>query len=255
MKYQIPLTLSSVLFRFFDFLDSSMLPTTAPLTQPLVPQPAARLPFPVEWLASPAPAPYPEAVALMEERVAAIRAGEAPAAVWLVEHPPLYTAGTSADPHDLLMPDRFPVYASGRGGQYTYHGPGQRVIYPMLDLKLLGGDVRRFVHTLEAWAIAALARFGVTAETREDRVGLWVRRGPGREDKIGAIGVRVRRWVSFHGMALNVNPNLSHFGGIVPCGISDHGVTSLADLGIEATLADLDAALIETFPEVFGPLA
>lgn len=227
----------------------------AELARPLIPQPESRLPFPVEWLGSPGPAPYPEAVDLMEARVAAIRAGTAGAAVWLLEHPPLYTAGTSADPRDLLMPDRFPVYASGRGGQYTYHGPGQRVIYPMLDLKRLGGDIRLFVHTLEAWAIAALATFGVAAETRPDRVGLWVRRGGDREDKIGAIGVRVRRWVSFHGMALNVAPDLSHFSGIIPCGISDHGVTSLRDLGIAADLADLDAALIATFAETFGPLA
>lgn len=255
MKYQIPLALSSALFRFSRFLDMSMLPPLAELAQPLIPQPESRLPFPVAWLASAAPAPYPAAVELMEARVAAIRAGTAEAAVWLLEHPALYTAGTSADPHDLLAPDRFPVFQSGRGGQYTYHGPGQRVIYPMLDLKRLGGDVRLFVHTLEAWAIAALASFGVTAETRADRVGLWVRRGPNREDKIGAIGVRVRRWVSFHGMALNVNPDLSHFSGIVPCGISDHGVTSLRDLGIPATLADLDAALIATFPTAFAPLA
>lgn len=255
MKYQIPRGLSSALFRFFRFLEMSMPVSLAELARPLIPQPESRLPFPVEWLGSAAPAPYPEAVELMESRVAAIRDGRADPAIWLLEHPPLYTAGTSADPRDLLMPDRFPVYASGRGGQYTYHGPGQRVIYPMLDLKRLGGDVRLFVHTLEAWAIAALARFGVTAETRPDRVGLWVRRGGNREDKIGAIGVRVRRWVSFHGMALNVCPDLTHFTGIVPCGISDHGVTSLADLGIAATLADLDAALIATFGEVFGPLA
>ncbi len=255
MKYQIPQALSRTLFRFSCFLDASMPSVPAELAQPLIPQPESALPFAVEWLRSAAPAPYPAAVDFMETRAAEIRAGTAPAAVWLVEHPPLYTAGTSADPRDLLAPDRFPVFQSGRGGQYTYHGPGQRVIYPMLDLKRLGGDVRLFVHTLEAWAIAALATFGVTAETRPDRVGLWVRRGGNREDKIGAIGVRVRRWVSFHGMALNVNPTLSHFTGIVPCGISDHGVTSLADLGIDASLADLDAALIATFPTTFAPLA
>ncbi len=219
------------------------------------PQPNPAFPGSPEWLRSDMPVAYPDAVELMESRVAAIHAGTASPAVWLLEHPPLYTAGTSADAHDLLMPDRFPVYQSGRGGQYTYHGPGQRVIYPMLDLKALGGDVRLFVHSLEAWAIAALARFGVAAETRPDRVGLWVVRGPGREDKIGAIGVRVRRWVSFHGMALNLDPDLSHFTGIVPCGIADHGVTSLRDLGVAATMADLDRALIETFGDVFGPLA
>lgn len=219
------------------------------------PQPNPAFTGSPEWLRSDAPVAYPDAVELMERRVAEIHAGTANPAVWLLEHPPLYTAGTSADEHDLLMPDRFPVYQSGRGGQYTYHGPGQRVIYPMLDLKTFGSDVRLFVHSLEAWAIAALARFGVTAETRPDRVGLWVVRGPGREDKIGAIGVRVRRWVSFHGMALNLAPDLTHFTGIVPCGIANHGVTSLKDLGVEASMADLDAALVATFGEVFGPLA
>ena len=219
------------------------------------PQPNPAFPGSPEWLRSTGPVAYPDAVDLMDSRVAEIHHGTAKPAVWLLEHPPLYTAGTSADADDLLMPDRFPVYQSGRGGQYTYHGPGQRVIYPMLDLKAFGGDVRLFVHSLEAWAIAALARFGVTAETRPDRVGLWVVRGLGREDKIGAIGVRVRRWISFHGMALNVSPDLTHFTGIVPCGIANHGVTSLKDLGVDATMADLDAALIATFGEVFGPLA
>jgi lipoyl(octanoyl) transferase len=222
---------------------------------PFSPPPQSSLPFAVEWLFSADPVAYPDAVAFMEARVAAIREGTAAPAVWLLSHPPLYTAGTSADPKDLLAPDRFPVYASGRGGQYTYHGPGQRVIYVMLDLKSLGGDVRRFVHALEAWGIAALARFGVAAETRADRVGLWVARGQGREDKIAAIGVRVRRWVSFHGMAINLAPDLSHFSGIVPCGIADHGVTSLADLGIAAGMKDLDAALAETFGPVFADLA
>jgi len=221
--------------------------------QPFSPQPVGDLP--VTWLSSAAPVPYPEAVAFMEDRVAAIRAGRASQAIWLLEHPPLYTAGTSADPKDLLMPDRFPVYASGRGGQYTYHGPGQRVIYVMLDIKAFGADVRAFVHALEAWGIAALAHLGVTAEPRPDRVGLWVERGQGREDKVAAIGVRVRRWVSFHGMAINLAPDLSHFSGIVPCGIADHGVTSLADLGVSATMADLDDALTATFAEIFGPLA
>ncbi len=209
-----------------------------------------------EWRWETAPLAYPEAVAAMEARVDAIRAGEAPELVWLVEHPPLYTAGTSAAPEELLDP-RFPVFETGRGGRYTYHGPGQRVVYVMLDLKRRGPDVRAYVHALEGWAIRALDRIGVEAETRPDRIGLWVRRTdrntPWVEDKIGAIGVRVRRWVSFHGLALNVEPDLSHFGGIVPCGISAHGVTSLVDLGIPATMADLDAALQSTFEGVFGP--
>ncbi|MBN2751749.1 MAG: lipoyl(octanoyl) transferase LipB [Rhodospirillaceae bacterium] len=222
---------------------------------PVFPPPETDLPFPVAWLKSDHPVPYPEAVAFMEARVASIRDGSAPQAIWMLQHPALYTAGTSARPQDLLMPDRFPVYASGRGGQYTYHGPGQRVIYVMLDIKAFGGDVRCFVHALEAWGIAALGHLGVVAEPRADRVGLWVARGAGREDKVAAIGVRVRRWISFHGMAINAHPNLSHFSGIIPCGISDHGVTSLADLGNPATMADLDAALIATFAETFAPLA
>ncbi len=235
-----------------------MPPVTAVLPRfiaPISPAPESVLPFAVDWLFSAEPVAYPDAVAFMEERVAAIREGRATPAIWLLSHPPLYTAGTSADPRDLLAPDRFPVYASGRGGQYTYHGPGQRVVYAMLDLKALGGDVRRFVHALEAWGIAALARFGVAAETRADRVGLWVTRDQGREDKIAAIGVRVRRWVSFHGMAINLSPELSHFSGIVPCGISDHGVTSLKDLGIAADMNALDAALTETFGPAFAELA
>jgi len=232
---------------FTTFRNSPMYPL------PISPQPDVGLP--VTWLSSARPVPYPEAVAFMENRAAAIREGRETQAIWLLEHPPLYTAGTSAKPGDLLMPDRFPVYASGRGGQYTYHGPGQRVVYVMLDIKTFGSDVRAFVHALEVWGIAALARMGVTAEPRADRVGLWVARGRGREDKIAAIGVRVRRWVTFHGMAINLAPDLSHFSGIVPCGIADHGVTSLADLGIEAAMPDLDAALIATFAEVFGPLA
>lgn len=209
-----------------------------------------------EWRWEDRPLPYAEAVAAMEARVEAIRAGEAPELIWLIEHPPLYTAGTSSDPRELLDP-RFPVFETGRGGRYTYHGPGQRVAYVMLDLKRRGPDVRAYVHALEDWAIRALGCLGVEAETRPDRIGLWVRRTdrntPWVEDKIGAIGVRVRRWVSFHGLALNVEPDLSHFGGIVPCGISAHGVTSLVDLGIPATMADLDAALRGTFAEVFGP--
>jgi lipoyl(octanoyl) transferase len=208
-----------------------------------------------EWREETRPVPYPEALARMEVRVEEIRAGTAPELVWLLEHPPLYTAGTSADPKELLDA-RFPVFQTGRGGRYTYHGPGQRTAYVMLDLRRRNPDVRAYVHALEEWAIRALARLGVEAETRPDRIGLWVRRSdrntPHVEDKIGAIGVRVRRWVTFHGIALNVEPDLTHFGGIVPCGISGHGVTSLLDLGVPATMADLDAALKAAFGEVFG---
>jgi lipoyl(octanoyl) transferase len=193
----------------------------------------------------------------MERAVALIASGQLAEQVWLLEHPPLYTAGTSARPQDLVDPHRFPVFAAGRGGQYTYHGPGQRVCYVMLDLDRRGRDVRAFVERLERWTIRALARLGVIGEVREGRVGVWVERGGGsgggrREDKIAAIGIRVRRWVSFHGLALNVAPDLSHYGGIVPCGISRHGVTSLADLGIDASLADVDAALMREFTEIFS---
>jgi lipoyl(octanoyl) transferase len=193
----------------------------------------------------------------MEARVAAIRAGTARELVWLLEHPPLYTAGTSAKPGDLLVNDRFPVFATGRGGQYTYHGPGQRVGYVMLDLKRRGPDLRRFVRDLEEWLIVTLARFGVAGERRPGRVGIWVARGGGREDKIAAIGVRVRHWVSYHGVALNRDPDLEHFSGIVPCGIAGSpeepfGVTSLAALGVAVDNAALDAALRASFPEVFG---
>ncbi|RMD88281.1 MAG: lipoyl(octanoyl) transferase LipB [Alphaproteobacteria bacterium] len=207
---------------------------------------------PVEWQIFDAPIDYERAVAAMERRVAAIRAGLAPECVWLLEHPPLYTAGTSARPDDLLVPDRFPVYRTGRGGQFTYHGPGQRVAYVMLDLKRRGGDLRRYIADLEGWLIATLARFGVTAEIRPDRVGVWVVHEDGREEKIAAIGVRVRRWVSYHGIALNVAPNLDHFTGIVPCGIREHGVTSLAALGIAVGMAEVDAALRASFAEQFA---
>lgn len=212
---------------------------------------------PVEWLISDDPVPYPEAVCRMEARVDAIRAGTAPELVWLLEHPPLYTAGTSARDQDLLAPDRFPVYSTGRGGEFTYHGPGQRVGYVMLDLKRRGPDLRRYVHDLEEWLIRTLAQFNVTGERRDGRVGIWIDRGrdggrPGQEDKIAAIGVRVRRWVSFHGVSLNVEPDLEHFTGIVPCGIEGHGVTSLADLGLPVTMADVDAALRATWDGVFG---
>jgi len=205
----------------------------------------------VDWRVSTAPVDYPAAVAAMEDRVAAIRHGTAPEQVWLLEHPPLYTAGTSANADDLLSPGRFPVYRTGRGGQFTYHGPGQRVGYVMLDLKRRTPDVRRFVHDLEEWLIRALSRFNVVGERRDGRVGIWVARDGGREDKIAAIGVRVRQWVTFHGVSLNVDPNLAHFDGIVPCGVHGHGVTSLVDLGIPATLEDADIALREAWHEVF----
>ena len=210
----------------------------------------------VEWLISHQPVPYQDAIADMEARVAKIAAGQAPEQVWLLEHPALYTSGTSAKAADLLDP-RFPVIASGRGGQLTYHGPGQRVAYVMLDLKRRRPDVRTYVAALERWIIRALAAFDVAGERREDRVGVWVRRpdkGPGFEDKIAAIGVRVRRWVSFHGIAVNVAPDLAHFAAIVPCGVSDprYGVTSLADLGRPVSMAEFDMALRRAFEEVFG---
>jgi lipoyl(octanoyl) transferase len=216
----------------------------------------------VEWRVSDGLVPYEEALAWMEARVAAIVAGEAEECVWLLEHPPLYTAGTSARPEDLIEPDRFPVYPSQRGGQYTYHGPGQRVAYVMLDLNRRSRDVRRFVAALEDWVIAALAEFQVRGERRAGRVGVWVARpekapladGSPAEDKIAAIGVRLRRWVSFHGVAINVEPDLSHFGGIVPCGITGHGVTSLVDLGLPVGMADLDLALRRVFPATLGAL-
>ena len=207
---------------------------------------------PPTWKISDAPVPYPDAVAYMEEHVAAMHRGAAGELVWLLEHPPLYTAGTSADPAELLEPDRFPVFRTGRGGRHTYHGPGQRVAYVMLDLRVRGADVRAYVHRLESWVIATLARFNVKGERRDGRVGIWVPRGGGREDKIAAIGVRIRRWISFHGIAINVDPDLSHFSGIVPCGIAEHGVTSLVDLGIPVTMPEVDSALRATFSEVFG---
>ena len=209
----------------------------------------------VEWHISEAPVSYADALTRMEARAASIFELTEPELVWLLAHPPLYTAGTSADAKDLLSPDRFPVFQTGRGGQYTYHGPGQRVGYVMLDLRRRGQDVRKFVGDLEQWLIATLAEFGVTGELREGRVGVWVRRpdkGAGREDKIAAIGVRIRKWVTFHGVSLNVDPDLSHFDGIVPCGISQHGVTSLHDLGITATMEDVDVAMKKTFAKVFG---
>jgi len=211
----------------------------------------------VEWAVSTGYVDYEPAVAAMEARVAAIAAGEAEEVVWLLEHPPLYTAGVSAKDDDLLAPDRFPVHRTGRGGQFTYHGPGQRVAYVMLDLNRRGRDVRAFVHGLEDWIIGALDQFGVAAGMRDGRVGVWVeRKGAGwsREDKIAAIGVKVRKWVSFHGISLNVEPDLDHFGGIVPCGITEHGVTSLVDLGVLATMDEADGALKASFQRVFGPV-
>ena len=223
------------------------------MVKPL-PLDTAALPAP-EWRISDAPVPYEVALREMEERVAAIADGRAPELVWLLEHPPLYTAGTSADEADLIDRERFPVFRAGRGGQYTYHGPGQRVAYVMLDLKRRKPDVRAFVEDLEAWLIATLAEFNVTGELREGRVGVWVRRpekGFTAEDKIAAIGVRIRKWVTFHGISLNVDPDLDHFTGIVPCGISQHGVTSLTDLGITAIMADVDIALKRNFGRIFS---
>ena len=211
----------------------------------------------VEWITTDSPVDYLEAVAWMEARADAIAAGTADEAIWLLEHPPLYTAGTSARPEDLVDPDRFAVHPVGRGGQYTYHGPGQRIVYVMLDLNRRGRDVRCFVDALEGWVIATLAEFAIRGERRAGRVGVWVTRpdkpplpdGSAREDKIAAIGIRLRRWVSFHGPAINVEPDLTHYDGIVPCGIRGHGVTSLVDLGLPVTMADLDAALLATAPQ------
>jgi lipoyl(octanoyl) transferase len=221
---------------------------------------------PVEWAVSEGYVPYDDAVAAMEARAAAIAAGEAPELVWLLEHPPLYTAGVSSKDDDLLDAARFPVHRSGRGGQFTYHGPGQRVAYVMLDLNVRGRDVRTFVRGLEQWIIGALGEFGVRADVREGRVGVWVVPdrgsaasgmtigGASGEAKIAAIGVKVRKWVSFHGISLNVEPDLDHFSGIVPCGIADHGVTSLVDLGVPATMDEADAALKIHFQRLFGPV-
>ncbi len=211
----------------------------------------------VEWITTDGLTDYTEALAFMEDRAAAIRDGTADECIWLLEHPPLYTAGTSAKPADLTDPDRFPVYEARRGGQYTYHGPGQRVAYVMLDVAARGRDVRCFVRDLENWVIAALAEFNVTGEIRPGRVGVWVERpekpvnqdGSVREDKVAALGIRLRKWVSFHGLSINVEPDLSHFDGIVPCGITDHGVTSLVDLGLPVTMGDVDLALRRTFED------
>jgi lipoyl(octanoyl) transferase len=216
---------------------------------------------PVRWRISDGLVPYEEALGVMEQEVAAIAAGDASELVWLLEHPPLYTAGTSADAKDLIAPDRFPVFKAGRGGEYTYHGPGQRVAYVMLDLKRRRQDVRAFVGALEEVIIRTLEAMNVKGERREDRVGVWVRRpdrplladGTMAEDKIAALGIRLRKWVSFHGLSLNVDPDLDHFSGIVPCGISAYGVTSLVDLGLPVMMADVDMRLRGAFEEVFGP--
>jgi len=207
----------------------------------------------VEWRTEPGLLPYPEAVAEMERRVAAIAEGTAPERIWLVEHPPLYTAGTSARDADLLDPHGLPVFRTGRGGQYTWHGPGQRIAYVMLDLRRRGHDVRDFVCALENWMIASIATFGVAAGRREGRIGVWVET-PAGDAKIAAVGVRVRRWITFHGIALNVDPDLSHYAGIVPCGIREHGVTSLRALGVDASMAEVDAALAATFAASFAAI-
>ena len=228
----------------------------APTFAPSIPTP------PVEWRVEPGLTDYATALAMMEARANAIRAGEAGEQVWLVEHAPLYTAGTSARAADLLEPDRFPVFDAGRGGEYTYHGPGQRVAYVMLDLKRRREDVRAFVTALEDWVIGALDRVNVRGEKRDGRVGVWVARpdkpplpdGSPAEDKIAAIGVRLRRWVSFHGIAINIEPDLGHFSGIVPCGITGYGVTSLVDLGLPITMAEFDVTLKQAFADIFGPV-
>ena len=235
-----------------------MMPVRSDLADALVPTAGSD---PVEWVIADDLVPYEQAVAAMEAHVAAIAAGEARERVWLVEHPPLYTAGTSARDEDLVEPDRFPVFRTGRGGQFTYHGPAQRVAYVMLDLQRRTPDLRRYVAALEAWLIATLDAFNIRGERREDRVGVWVRRpekapgpsGEPAEDKIAAIGIRVRRWVTFHGISLNVEPDLSHFSGIVPCGVRLHGVTSLVDLGIPVSMPEVDSVLRATFEDRFGP--
>jgi len=206
----------------------------------------------IEWKASPRPVPYADAVSAMEVRVAGIRAGTASEMVWFLEHPSLYTAGASAKDSDLLDADAFPVHKTGRGGQYTYHGPGQRVVYVMLDLQKRGPDLHQFVRDLEQWLIDSLAQFDVTGERRKGRVGVWVDLGAGREAKIAALGIRVRRWVSFHGISLNVAPDLSHYNGIIACGVPEHGVTSLEALGVKASMAEVDAILKERFEARFG---
>jgi len=214
----------------------------------------SEVPDDIEWRVSDVPVAYGEALAFMEQRAAAIRAGSASECIWLLEHPPLFTAGTSADPAELVNPQGFPVFEAGRGGRYTYHGPGQRVGYVMLDLDKRGKDIRCFVHALEGWMIDTLAEFGVAAHRADGRIGIWVGEGPD-EAKIGALGVRVKRWVTLHGFALNVAPDLTHFGGIVPCGITDYGVTSLAELGKQIPLTGVDAALKRSFRQFLKTLS
>jgi lipoyl(octanoyl) transferase len=211
------------------------------------------IPPDIEWRESDGPVPYEESLAFMEQRAAAIREGSAAECIWLLEHPPLFTAGTSADPAELINPQHFPVYDAGRGGRYTYHGPGQRVGYVMLDLEKRGKDIRRFVHSLEGWMIDTLAELGVSAHRADGRIGIWVGEGD-EEAKIGALGVRVKRWVTLHGFALNIAPDLTHFGGIVPCGIADYGVTSLAELGKQMPLTRVDAALKQSFRSFLNSL-
>jgi lipoyl(octanoyl) transferase len=218
-------------------------------------QSSLHTPDPINWDTAPELVAYPDALADMEARAAAIFAREAPERVWLLEHPPLYTAGTSAKPSDLIQPERFPVYDAGRGGQYTYHGPGQRIAYVQLNLGERGKDIRCYVHALEQWIIDCLGEFGVTGERRAGRVGVWVVLADGSEAKIAALGVRVRKWVSLHGISLNVAPDLSHFSGIVPCGIAQHGVTSLAHLGKTTSMAEVDLSLMRHFPNVLQRLA
>ena len=216
--------------------------------------PVSEIPPEIEWRESPEPVPYPEALAFMEQRAAAIREGSAKECIWLVEHPPLFTAGTSADPAELTNPQHFPVYEAGRGGRYTYHGPGQRVGYVMLDLEKRGKDIRCFVHSLEGWMIDALVELGVAAHRAPGRIGIWVGEGSA-EAKIGALGVRVKRWVTLHGFSLNVAPDLSHFSGIVPCGIAEFGVTSLAAVGKQIGTERVDAALRSGFPQFLNSLS
>ena len=209
---------------------------------------------PIHWQTIRQPIAYPDAIASMEAKVAEIRSGASPETVWLLEHPHLFTAGTSADPSELLDPGNAPVYSTGRGGRYTYHGPGQRIAYVMLNLSQRGSDLHAYVEALENWIIQSLAHFGIAGERRSDRVGVWVVRDDGREDKIAAIGVRVRRWVSYHGIAINLAPDLARFSGIIPCGIQGHGVTSMRELGLDTTMAQLDQVLRKTFEEVMPAL-
>ena len=225
---------------------------TPPLTSRQGPTASTLTDFEPEWQTSQGLVPYPDALVTMEQRVEAIYKGEADELIWLLEHPPLITSGTSAKAEDLIDPERLPVFHAGRGGQYTYHGPGQRIAYAMLDLRKRGQDLRRYIHRLEEWIVQTLAVFDIEGERREGRVGIWVVRDDGREDKIAAIGVRVRRWITFHGLSINLAPDLDHFQTIVPCGISQHGVTSISELGKNVTMAELDAVMRERFGAVFS---